>query len=187
MSKKVELINKSKNYLENLTKKGIDINLSAFAYLCSFGVCPGYLKLKKFSKKSNFLYDLLIIISEILKISNLNNYSIINSSKHKNNSERLIISWARKEDFCEDGSYNDRYFKINSKDLNKSIWLVLYLDEIEPVFEHFPGWNTSTEGIVNFSDLTENAKKYIILISSLLKTPINLISTGPKRNQIISM
>ena len=62
-----------------------------------------------------------------------------------------------------------------------------FLDQISPIYEHFPGWNTSTEGIVNFSDLPENAKKYIILISSLLKTPINLISTGPKRNQIISM
>ena len=60
-------------------------------------------------------------------------------------------------------------------------------DDIEPIFEHFPGWDTSTVGISNFSELPENAQKYIILLSNLLETPIGLISTGPERNQVIQL
>ena len=61
------------------------------------------------------------------------------------------------------------------------------LDQVEPVFEHFPGWDDSTYGVKSFEELPENAKKYIILLSNILETPIKIISTGPKRNQIISI
>ena len=39
----------------------------------------------------------------------------------------------------------------------------------------------------SFEELPENAKKYIVLLSNILETPIKIISTGPKRNQIISI
>ena len=61
------------------------------------------------------------------------------------------------------------------------------LDKVEPVFEHFPGWGELTYGIKLFEELPENAKKYIVLLSNILETPIKIISTGPKRNQIISI
>ncbi|MBO8151366.1 MAG: adenylosuccinate synthetase [Candidatus Marinimicrobia bacterium] len=39
----------------------------------------------------------------------------------------------------------------------------------------------------NFSDLPEEAIKFIRKIEDLLSTPIKIISTGKERNQIISM
>ena len=62
-----------------------------------------------------------------------------------------------------------------------------HLDNITPIFEHFPGWDSSTLGVSKFSELPENAQKYIILLSNLLETPIGLISTGPERNQVIQL
>ena len=62
-----------------------------------------------------------------------------------------------------------------------------YLNEITPVYEQFPGWDELTAGVLTFSELPENAQKYIVLLSNLLETPVELISTGPERNQIIQL
>ena len=62
-----------------------------------------------------------------------------------------------------------------------------YLNEITPVYEHFSGWDELTAGVLTFSELPENAQKYIVLLSNLLETPVELISTGPERNQIIQL
>ena len=59
------------------------------------------------------------------------------------------------------------------------------LDKVTPVYTEFEGWKTATTGIENFEDLPENTKEYINYISDFIKTPINIISTGPGRNQII--
>ena len=88
------------------------------------------------------------------------------------NFDTILICTKYKKDTMEYNSYSETKY---------------FLEEVNPIYERFPGWKTSTEGIINFSELPENAKKYILLISRLLKTPINLISTGPKRNQIISI
>ncbi len=78
-------------------------------------------------------------------------------------------------------------YKVNGKEYNEFPEVQFMLDQVEPVFEHFPGWDDSTYGIKSFEELPENAKKYIILLSNILETPIKIISTGPKRNQIISI
>ena len=59
------------------------------------------------------------------------------------------------------------------------------LDKVTPVYTEFKGWKTPTTGIENFEDLPGNTKEYINYISDFIKTPINIISTGPGRNQII--
>jgi adenylosuccinate synthase len=52
-------------------------------------------------------------------------------------------------------------------------------------FIELPGWKTSTVGITNYNDLPRNAKLYIETIEELVNTPIDIISTGPARDQII--
>jgi len=58
-------------------------------------------------------------------------------------------------------------------------------DKIEPVYESFKGWNSTTTGIKDFKDLPEQAQKYISRISELTKTKIDLVSTSPKREDTI--
>ncbi len=55
----------------------------------------------------------------------------------------------------------------------------------EPIYEELPGWETSTVGVERFSDLPQNAKKYLLRIEELAGIPIDMISTGPDRNQTI--
>jgi adenylosuccinate synthase len=48
-----------------------------------------------------------------------------------------------------------------------------------------PGWKESTCGIKEFERLPANAKAYIKKIEEFLKTPIQIVSTGQKRDEII--
>jgi adenylosuccinate synthase len=48
-----------------------------------------------------------------------------------------------------------------------------------------PGWATSTKGMQDKNQLPENAKKYIEMISSSLKTNVSHISTSPERKDMI--
>ena len=58
--------------------------------------------------------------------------------------------------------------------------------EVEDLeFITLPGWESSTVGITEFNSLPKNAKAYIETIEKLTDTPIDIISTGPARNEII--
>ncbi len=59
------------------------------------------------------------------------------------------------------------------------------LARCEPIYEELPGWRESTVGITEYSDLPENARAYLRRIEELAGLPIDLISTGPDRNQTI--
>ncbi len=59
------------------------------------------------------------------------------------------------------------------------------LEKVKPVYETWPGWKTSTEGITAWKDLPENAKKYLERMAELLDVPIGMVSLGPKRHQTI--
>ena len=58
-------------------------------------------------------------------------------------------------------------------------------DSLEPVYEELPGWGESTFGIRRLEDLPKNALDYIRFIEELLETPVDLISTGPDRDETI--
>ena len=57
--------------------------------------------------------------------------------------------------------------------------------ECEPVYEDVPGWQTSTVGIKNHEDLPVNARDYLARIEELAGVPVDIISTGPDREQTI--
>ncbi|PIZ03982.1 MAG: adenylosuccinate synthase [Gammaproteobacteria bacterium CG_4_10_14_0_8_um_filter_38_16] len=59
------------------------------------------------------------------------------------------------------------------------------LSECEPVYESMPGWQTSTFGMTDFSQLPEAAKNYIARLEALCAVPVEIISTGPERHQTI--
>ena len=56
---------------------------------------------------------------------------------------------------------------------------------LEPVYEEVPGWTESTLGIQKVEDLPANAQAYIVRIEELVGAPIDIISTGPDRNETI--
>lgn len=56
---------------------------------------------------------------------------------------------------------------------------------LTPVYEDMPGWTESTFGAKSLDSLPAAALNYIKRIEELLDTPIDIISTGPERNETI--
>ncbi|MBX3695244.1 MAG: adenylosuccinate synthase [Steroidobacteraceae bacterium] len=57
--------------------------------------------------------------------------------------------------------------------------------EVTPVYEELPGWSGSTIGITAYDALPANARRYLERIAELTGTPIDVVSTGPDREQTI--
>ncbi len=57
--------------------------------------------------------------------------------------------------------------------------------ECKPVYEELPGWKDSTVGLTKLKDLPVNARNYLARIEELAGVPIDIISTGPDREQTI--
>jgi adenylosuccinate synthase len=55
----------------------------------------------------------------------------------------------------------------------------------EAVYEDLPGWKESTVGKTRYEDLPANARSYLERLQALLDVPIDIISTGPDRNETI--
>ncbi|WP_189941923.1 adenylosuccinate synthase [Sulfuriferula thiophila] len=59
------------------------------------------------------------------------------------------------------------------------------LAKCEPVYEEMPGWTESTVGIKQFDELPANARAYLARMEKLCEVPIDMISTGPDREETI--
>jgi adenylosuccinate synthase len=57
--------------------------------------------------------------------------------------------------------------------------------DVEPVYEEMPGWKESTIGITSYDALPQNARAYLKRLEQLAGVPIDIISTGPDRDQTI--
>ena len=58
-------------------------------------------------------------------------------------------------------------------------------DGLVPVYEEMPGWTESTLGATCLEELPANARAYVKRIEELIGTPIDIVSTGPDRNETI--
>jgi adenylosuccinate synthase len=55
--------------------------------------------------------------------------------------------------------------------------------ECEPVYETMPGWQQSTVGVTDRASLPDEATAYLARIEAVLGVPVQLVSTGPDRDQ----
>ena len=54
-----------------------------------------------------------------------------------------------------------------------------------PVYEVMEGWSESTQGARSWADLPATAVKYIRRIEEIINAPVSLLSTSPKREDVI--
>ena len=59
------------------------------------------------------------------------------------------------------------------------------LDEVEPVYEELPGWQSDITGIRRYEDLPLNARRYVERLSECSGARLGVISVGPDREQTI--
>ncbi|HAF44574.1 MAG: adenylosuccinate synthase [Sideroxydans sp. GWF2_59_14] len=54
-----------------------------------------------------------------------------------------------------------------------------------PVYEDMPGWSDSTVGVKRYEDLPLQARKYLERIAEICEVPVDMVSTGPDRDETI--
>ncbi len=59
------------------------------------------------------------------------------------------------------------------------------LKKAKPVYTTLPGWKTDVRGITKWEDLPKAAQDYVSFIEQEIGVPISMVSTGPKRHEII--
>lgn len=90
-----------------------------------------------------------------------------------------ILDEIEKIKICTAYSYRGNLLNISPADPH-------ILAECEPVYEELPGWRSSTYGVTEFDQLPTAAQAYVARLEELINVPVKLLSTGPKRDQIIT-
>ena len=57
------------------------------------------------------------------------------------------------------------------------------LGDCEPVYADYPGWQESTAGVTDYAALPVNARAYLESVERMVGRPIDMLSTGPERDQ----
>lgn len=61
------------------------------------------------------------------------------------------------------------------------------LDQVEPVYEWFDGWMSSTQGARRMEDLPMAARRYLDRVVELSECPAQYVGVGTRRDQIIGL
>ena len=59
------------------------------------------------------------------------------------------------------------------------------LERCEPMYEDIPGWQQSTVGLTDFTQLPLSAQRYLKRIEEICAVPVDVVSTGPGRDETI--
>ena len=126
------LLKKTKKYLNEVKKKGIDVSKSSFCFLNTYAKTPGFGKIILWLQEKNNLKNILIImLQHIAAISTFSNYSLLNNLNQK--FDTLILTWGRKSNF-KNRLFKDSFTNISSNNLSNGVFFVIYLDKEIPKF-----------------------------------------------------
>jgi adenylosuccinate synthase len=60
-------------------------------------------------------------------------------------------------------------------------------EQIKPLYQHFKGWNTNITQMKDAAAIPENMSSYIAFINKYIGAPVQYVSNGPEREQIITL
>lgn len=76
-------------------------------------------------------------------------------------------------------------YEIDGNRVENAPFLIEDYDKIKPIYLTMAGWQCSTIGVASLADLPENAKKYLDKIQELSGITIDILSTGPDRDETL--
>ena len=77
-------------------------------------------------------------------------------------------------------------YKIDGKE-TEEILFQMYKMDIHPVYKSLEGWMKNISNIYSYNEMPDLMKSYINFLHNYLKIPINFISNGPGREQIVKI
>ena len=76
-------------------------------------------------------------------------------------------------------------YKYQGKTLELSPIGADAIEKCEPIYEDLPGWSESTVGARSIDQLPANAQAYLKRLEQIVDVPVDIISTGPERDETI--
>ena len=76
-------------------------------------------------------------------------------------------------------------YRVRGEHVNEFPSDIAALDDVEPEYEWFDGWQSSTANARKLEDLPSTARRYLDRIQALAEAPIRFVSVGTRRDQII--
>ena len=76
-------------------------------------------------------------------------------------------------------------YKLRGKTIDYVPTISEDIEQVKPVYETFPGWQTDTTKAKTWKDLPPKARRYLQAIAKLIGAKILIASIGPARNQTI--
>lgn len=76
-------------------------------------------------------------------------------------------------------------YKYQGKTLELSPIGADAIEKCEPIYEDLPGWSESTVGARSIDQLPANAQAYLKRLEQIVEVPVDIISTGPERDETI--
>lgn len=130
--KKINAINRIKDKIYFFEKKNSYLKEAQNLYYPTYTDSIGLSDIYKLSdtKIDNFSYFMKIIKNIFSGI--FFSYSKIIGNQNKINFDNIIFTWANLGNFKHDGSLDDKFFNINSKQTKNTLWIVIYFDQNIP-------------------------------------------------------
>ena len=76
-------------------------------------------------------------------------------------------------------------YKLDGETIDYFPASVVALERCQPIYEELPGWQAPTSHIREYEQLPVEARQYITRLEELTSCPVNLISVGARREQIV--
>ena len=89
-----------------------------------------------------------------------------------------VLDGCQELKICTGYRYQGKLYREMPADLD-------VLENCRPVYERWEGWATDTTGVTSYKALPLAAKKYLARVKELVSCPIDMISTGSKREETI--
>ncbi|MBD1138283.1 hypothetical protein IDH18_01610 [Pelagibacterales bacterium SAG-MED41] len=130
--KQLNLLFQLKNYSKQFQQKSFAPELDNVIYFPSFTNCIGTHIVERFSDtKKNILEKISIIIKDILYSKNYTSHLLYFNKSFKDYN-KIIVTWAFKENFNSKGVLKDKYFNISSDQQKKTLWFVIFMGNSTP-------------------------------------------------------
>ena len=78
-------------------------------------------------------------------------------------------------------------YRVNGKTIDRFPSNTSLLAQCEPIYEEHPGWTEPTASATRISQIPANAMSYVRRIEELVGCPVQIISTGPSREETIEV
>ena len=76
-------------------------------------------------------------------------------------------------------------YELDGERINTLPAALARAEAVQPVYEQLQGWRTDVSAARKLGDLPAEARQYVRRVEQLLGAPVDMISVGPERNQVI--